>query len=390
MTASGNITRQAAGAFVTAYVIRHVLKEDIPIEIFYAGEEEAFHGPILTALQSLPAVHLRDLEATLSDYHHEGLLRSIEPLPALKTLKGYAAKLYAMQASSFQEAILFDAGAVPFVTTSRFFALPSYQHHGMALFSDYVSIEKARWGPILKEMCLDLHHISKTLGGRELDSSCVVLDKRRNADALAVAVALNGPLQSMTYEHLWGDKDTWALGMFYVGKAVSVQELEPGYLLVERGERGMARKVTGHLQFLKDKSSRDPPGLVAMHHNNQLLDLREFPLIQNETYMEIFSHLGDVLLPVTRRRDCRHFPTGELMRLPLAMQRAYVAVSAALKEHGIDHCVCRDDWISCEADIERVRRKWWALRWIDSWAPRRKKEERAAIIAKELPPEGVR
>ncbi len=374
MAASGTIMRQAAGAFVTAYVIRHVLKEDLPIEIFYAGPEEAFHGPVRTALESLPNVRLVDLEGALEDLHAKGL-RSLEPLPPPGVLKSYAAKVYAVQACSFHEALLFDAGAMPFVPTARFFTLPSYQKHGVALFGDYVAIERARWGPVLRDMCLDVGHVSKVLGGRELDSSCVVLDKQRNADALAVTVALNGPLQAATYAALLGDKDTWALGMFHVGKAISVHELEAGYLLVSRGEKGQARKVLGHVQFLKDRSAHDPPGLVPLHHNNQLFDLREYPTIADATYLDIFSHLGDVLLPTSRRRDCRPYPVEELWQLPPAMHTTYLAVAQALKDHGIDHCVCRDDWISCEADIERLRRKWWWLHWMDTWAPRRKREE---------------
>lgn len=381
MAASGAIIRQAAGAYVTAFVLRHVLHEDLPIEIFYSGPEEAFHGPVLLALQTLPNVQLIDLEFALTSLHSRGLM-SLEPLPPPRVLKGYAAKVYAMQACSFHEALLFDAGAIPFAPTSRFFTLPSYQRQGLALFSDYVSVDHV-WKPFLRDMCLELKHVSRSLGGRELDSSCVVMDKHRNADALAVAVALNGPLQPTTYASLLGDKDTWALAMFFVGKTVSVQELEPGYLLVAReGEGGReggprhARKVNGHLQFLKDKSAQDPPGLVPLHHNNQLLDLREFPLIGNRTYMDVFSRLGDVLMPGTRRRDCRGFEVEGLLKLSGVMREAYGAVARGLEERGIDHCVCRDDWISCEADIERLRRKHWVLRVIDYWAPTRWKEAR--------------
>jgi len=385
MAASGAIIRQAAGAYVTAFVLRHVLNEDLPIEIFYSGPEEAFHGPVLQALQTLPNVQLIDLEQALTSLHSRGLM-SLEPLPPPRVLKGYAAKVYAMQVCSFHEALLFDAGAIPFAPTSRFFTLPSYQRQGLALFSDYVSIDQVVWRPFLRDMCLDLKHVSSSLGGRELDSSCVVMDKHRNADALAVAVALNGPLQPTTYASLLGDKDTWALAMFYVGKTISVQELEPGYLLVAReGEGGReggqrpprhARKVNGHLQFLKDKSAQDPPGLVPLHHNNQLLDLREFSLIGNRTYMDVFSRLGDVLMPGTRRRDCRGFVVEELLQLSGVMREAYGEVAKVLEERGIDHCVCRDDWISCEADIERLRNKHWVLRVIDYWAPTRWKEAR--------------
>ncbi|GAB5029514.1 alpha-mannosyltransferase [Nannochloropsis oceanica] len=380
MAASGAISRQAAGAYVTAFVLRHVLHETLPIEIFYSGPEEAFHGPVLEALKTLSNVHLIDLEQALTDLHSRGLM-SLEPLPPLRVLKGYAAKVYAMQACSFQEALLFDAGVIPFASSSLFFSLPSYKRQGLAVFSDYVSIDQGLWKPFLRDMCLDLNHVFRSLGGRELDSSCVVMDKLKNADALSVAVALNGPLQRTTYVSLLGDKDTWALGMFFVGKTVSVHEVEPGYLLVAREEGREegprhARKVNGHLQFLRNKSVQEPPGLVPLHHNNQLLDLREFPLIGNRIYMDVFSKLGDVLMPGTRRRDCRGFGVEGLLPLSSVMREAYGEIARDLKEKGINHCVCRDDWMSCEADIERLRKKHWVLRVIDYWAPTRWKEAR--------------
>jgi len=396
IAASGAIARQAAGAYVTALVLRTVLHEDLPIEIFYSGPEEVFQGPVLKALEAFPDVRLLDLESALSNLHARGL-RTLEPLPSLQALRGYAAKAYAMQACSFQEALLFDAGAIPFVPASRFFGLPSYHRHGLAVFSDYVSIDTAQWRYILQGMCLDVRQVARALNGRELDSSCVVMDKRRNADALAVSLALNGPCQALTYATLWGDKDTWALAMFYVGKTVSVRECEPGYLLkarpsgeggggrggeggAEGGARGdtdtsssplqVARKVNGHVQFLKDKSSQSPPGLVPLHHNNQLLDLRNYHRHKNGIYMDVFSQLGDVLMPGTRRRDCRAFPARDLLPLSPVMHAAYEAVALGLEENKIDHCVCRDDWISCEADIARLRHKYWVLRLIDWWAPR--------------------
>lgn len=371
--------RQAAGAFVTAFVIRRVLKEEaLPIEVFYAGPEEAFHGPVKAALEALGNVQLRDLAAALADLHARGL-RSVEPLPSPEALRSYAAKVYAVQASSFREALLLDAGALPFVPTERFFALPSYRRHGLALFSDYVSISKPQWAPVLQGLCLAHRLVSRAFGGRELDSSCVVVDKLANADALAVALALNGPLQAATYAALVGDKDTWGLAMLHVGKHLSVDGLEPGYLLLAREEawegRARARKVGGHLQFYRDPVGQ--PSLVPLHHNNQLLDLREYPALAGDAYMETFAHLGDVLMPGTRRRDCRPFPVEDLMRLTPAMHATYLAVAEALWAHGIDHCACRDDWISCEADVERVRQRRWPLRWIDAWSPRRRKRRRA-------------
>lgn len=63
-------------------------------------------------------------------------------------------------------------------------------------------------------------------------------------DALLVALSLNGELQKETYSHLIGDKDTFGLAMLHVGKTFSVQNQEPGYLLLER-ERVRRRFMFG-------------------------------------------------------------------------------------------------------------------------------------------------
>ena len=114
---------------------------------------------------------------------------------------------------------------------------PVCTQNGIMLFPDYVKLNKARLqAEVLPEVCVGYGRMSRAFGGRELDSSCVVLDKVANWDALAVAVAMNGDLQQETYHSLLGDKDTWGLAMLHVGKTVSMGELEPGYLLIEHAK----------------------------------------------------------------------------------------------------------------------------------------------------------
>lgn len=259
---------------MTAFVLRRVLKSDVPITIYYSGESEAFTGPVRRALDGLqPPVNLTDLSALLGQ---QGLM----PSRGGAVLRSYAAKVYALLASPYRETILLDAGAVPFVGPERLLQLPSYAQHGLAIFSDYVDIDRGQWANVLRQLCLDYGTVHAAFGGRELDSSCVVIDKvrhhghrllpaclsppecrlgvlaassccqtthhhvlvpcgigdgqGRNLDALLVAVALNGELQDHVYSELIGDKDTFGLAMLHVGKTFSVADLEPGYLLLER------------------------------------------------------------------------------------------------------------------------------------------------------------
>jgi hypothetical protein len=394
--------RQAAGALATAYVIREVLRSDMPIEVFYSGPEEAFSGRIKEALEALPGVRLRDLTAAMAE--QRAAWAAFPAQPPLRVLRGYAAKVFAVLASPFREAVLLDAGAVLFVDPHTLLGLPSYRQHGLAIFNDYVPLARWRWKPVLREVCVDYGRLAAAFGGMELDSSCVVVDKEANFDALAVAAALNSELQEQTYCLLVGDKDTWGLAMLHVGKGLSTEGLEPGYLLVDRHAKvggwlggcwtptwpergclpscscrparacvypshqssplcttqGKARKVAGHLQFLRDPAS----GLVPIHHNNQMLDFREFPSIRNRTFVETYARLGDVLMH-NRRRDCRAFPAADLSPLPQHVAECFSAVARALRAVGIDHCLCRDDWITCEQDIVRLRKRYFLTRLID-------------------------
>lgn len=47
-----------------------------------------------------------------------------------RRLRSYAAKPYAVYASSFEEVLLFDAGIIPFVDPSIFFRFSGYTEHG--------------------------------------------------------------------------------------------------------------------------------------------------------------------------------------------------------------------------------------------------------------------
>jgi hypothetical protein len=228
---------------VSAYVIRKVLGSDIPIQIFYAGEDEAFSGPIKTAVEALGGVQLLDLLEALRRQYPRG---DFPHPPSSRVVRSYAAKLYALLASSFRENIVLDAGAVAFVPPERFFSLPSYRQNHMAIFSDYVGLDRGRWREVLERVCVGYDQFYAAFGGRELDSSCVVMDKVANFDALAVALALNGELQAQTYTTLIGDKDTWGLAMLHVGKSFSVANLEPGYLLIDRYQvRPLAMPTSG-------------------------------------------------------------------------------------------------------------------------------------------------
>lgn len=161
VTASGRIAGQAIGAYVTAYILRRVLGCTLPMEVFFVGPRETFGANLHAKLRELGDVKVRKVElcrmhvaANLQAFHQTQPVPLIHPrqilsLPGVlrrddffqdslrhlhvadRRLRSYAAKPYAVYASSFEEVLLFDAGVVPFVNPADFFDdFAGYTEHG--------------------------------------------------------------------------------------------------------------------------------------------------------------------------------------------------------------------------------------------------------------------
>ena len=63
----------------------------------------------------------------------------------------------------------------------------------------------------------DLEAYRKVTGDAEIDSSVVLIDRRRRHRYLHLVCALNW-WRGMTWRHTWGDKDTWALAAVALGR----------------------------------------------------------------------------------------------------------------------------------------------------------------------------
>lgn len=295
ISASGTVPRLAAGAYITAYLIRKVFNSDLPIEIYHVGEREAFDPELKTHLIALGNLQVLDLVVVLRDKfgtavsqagakaaradaakqmagegrrtddeeEYETPQRGGEQtvdadshlyylMPSIRQLASYAAKPYTVLASSFQENVLFDAGAVPFLDPEMLLSLADYTELGFADFRDYVPSSSHKWDWIPEEFCVDTDAVVEYYRGTEGDSSCVLFDKARNWDALLVTAILNGPLQHITYNKMNGDKDTWVMALSYTrqGKLPPLRTL-PGFLFIDYEGNGEARKIHGQLQLLK-------------------------------------------------------------------------------------------------------------------------------------------
>lgn len=387
ITASGTVPRLASGAYITAYLIRKILHSDLPIEVYYVSNREAFEPSLQAHLEALGNVRVLDLVGALHDKFGDAVAEAAATaamaakaaagrdaeegedehtdtvdadsqlhylLPSIEQLASYAAKPYAVLASSFQENVLFDAGAIPFLDPVEFLDLEDYQGLGFTEFRDYVPSDPHKWNWIPEEFCVDTDAVVEYYEGTEGDSSCVLLDKSRNWDALLVTAILNGPLQHLTYKKLNGDKDTWVMAMQYTRGALPPLHTVPGLLMVDWEGNFLARKVHGQMQMLKvdNVEGETAPGveepvglLVPLYFNNQLFNFSQWQYNKGWAYVGSYDDVGSLYNPPTSfATDCRPFPVQQLEPLTEVMEKSFDGVVAALKAINSTHCGCRDDW----------------------------------------------
>jgi hypothetical protein len=280
IAANGVRYRYITGVYMNVYVIRKLYKSQIPIEIMYVGEDEAFSKDMKQKLLDLGNIKLVDLAKRLNTNVVE------------KKLIGYRTKPLAVIASSFKEVVLMDADALSFIDPYYFFNLEGYISTGMLLFKDYVSCLRYINKDFINTIGIESEKYCNKTDGFELDSSCVVLDKERAWEALYAICIIN--VESESYysnktKNVLGDKDTWLIGSMFVNFEPHISEADPGLMLSPtEGSQKELRVVYGHLQSQKINNFGDFSGNrnVPLYYNNQAIDLTLFDGMDGWGYIE--------------------------------------------------------------------------------------------------------
>lgn len=149
--ASGHSPRYAHGALVLVEILRGNVNarkrsgytsakalSDLPVEIFYGCEEEAFPLFLLRRLERSKNVSVRSLTGVLSDLHVDGRKAAVSTANenVCHSLPAYGRKTLAAVLSSFERLVLFDADVIPLVDPETLFALPAFEKSGMVIFGD--------------------------------------------------------------------------------------------------------------------------------------------------------------------------------------------------------------------------------------------------------------
>ena len=100
MTADGSNAKYADAVYVGLHGVRTLHRSPMPVEVFHVGASEAFAPAAAERLEALGGVHLLDLLQRLDP--------RLRPTAAHR-LRSFAAKAFALLATSFERAILMDA-----------------------------------------------------------------------------------------------------------------------------------------------------------------------------------------------------------------------------------------------------------------------------------------
>ncbi len=265
IAASSNKYRYLTGLYSNLYTIRKYHKSNIPIEIFYIGKSEQFSGKI------------KDLLLSLGNITIHNLLDKIDTNCTEEELRGYQTKPLAVLCSSFEEIILLDADALCFIDPIYFFLAEGYDSNGMILFKDYVNCTSFISKDFMETIGIGTQKYCNYTDDYEIDSSCVIINKRKYWSALYTICIVN--VKSESYhasKNVLGDKDTWLIGSMFVGMNPYISKPAPNVIVT-----GDNKLIVGHLQSSMFKNKE-----IFTHYNNQKVDLLTAEL-ETWTYAEV-------------------------------------------------------------------------------------------------------
>lgn len=295
IAASGNRYRYVTGLYMNIYVIRKVFHSNIPIEVMYVGDSEKFNTKVYEKLKELENVKIIDLTTRLDTNVKENYL------------KGYRTKPLAVIASSFKEVILFDADALVFIDPYKLFETNGYIKHGMVLFKDYVECLNFINKKFIDNVGIGSKKYCNKTHGYEIDSSCVIVNKKKAWEALFTICIIN--IESDSYyghpsngNNVLGDKDTWLIGSIFVGFDPYIVNTDPGILVIDEEKRNPRSSkavkaqptdvsmVLGHVQFQNTKDfqiyTNEKVSVIPIYYNNQAIDLTQFDGMEEWGYVE--------------------------------------------------------------------------------------------------------
>ena len=210
-------------AYVSLRVMREVHKCRLPIEVFYADDDEL---PPVLAKQ---ANALFDNVKWINIQHMAGFPKGV-------SMKGYQIKPFSILFSSFREVLFLDADNIPAEDPSIVFELAGYKATGALFWSDICNTHSCRvetWDVMglprpkawtefdtpfsfrITETCPDGKPV-------QLETGQIVMDKKRVWAALMMTVFINRNYAFFYQRLMYGDCPSFSMGFNVTGLAYTV------------------------------------------------------------------------------------------------------------------------------------------------------------------------
>lgn len=194
------------------------LNQDIPVELFYAGEKE--YEPKLCN-EVFPSLNAKCVSL------HESLGKDVMDN---FEIKGYQYKGLALLASSFEKTLLLDADNLPIRDPEELFMSDPFKTTGYILWPDYwrrttspafynitnVQLGERVRGDLTSTSRVPLHHLEGAMPDMSTESGQIAIDKRRHFRSLMLSTYYNLYGYSTYYPLLSqgamgeGDKETFS------------------------------------------------------------------------------------------------------------------------------------------------------------------------------------
>ncbi|MCI0379254.1 MAG: alpha-1,3-mannosyltransferase family protein [Gemmataceae bacterium] len=198
-----------ACAYVTIRVLRHVGCR-LPIELWHLDDEMNAAGQAVVEAYGVTCRNADALVATQPFRFLDG-----------HWWKGWQLKPYAIAHSAFEEVLYLDADCYPVRDPEFLFSEKSYRRRGAIFWPDLLASEFL-FGPRARQV------FGVDVVGPPLESGQMLIDKRRSWPQLQSTLWYNAHADYV-YRHLWGDKDTFALGWALHGRPYAMLHKKAGW-----------------------------------------------------------------------------------------------------------------------------------------------------------------
>lgn len=330
-------------AYATLSALRNQQKSTMPVTIFYMDGEvaedvtdmftEAFGNIQFVNMASLPSTPLCDEEAPAGF--------------AIKALALYHAKEY------YQHVMWMDVDSLPLTTPESLFASEAYTTKGNMFWPDFYN----GW---VNEAIYDALTNVKPSKVADTESGQLLIDTCKHADVLQFVHALNQQ-SAVTYDYMFGDKDTFRLAFAIADKLEAFNQLAamPGAAFASKASSDELQRIhdvnlmatEGGLDLFEQASARcefmHPAFLVGMiqsaadapaffHRTNAEFSLRQTDQIGTEFVIaprsseEAKGSMWQVPYPSLAWAVCADQVTA--LQTPPVIHEAEAAATAALDE----------------------------------------------------------